>query len=280
MKLEGVIVCINYSDFLSHTLPYNKSQFDRLVVVTDTKDTDTKNVCEFWNVMCVQTDDVYVGGSKIPNKGIAICRGMEKLDLDGWVLHMDADIFLLPLTKHILSRLPLDEGTLYGTDRLMCESYEDWHRFLHPDLGSVKAVLEGWIYLHMDRFKVGTRLVQYHEGGYWPIGYFQLWNPKGSGIKDYPTEGVGFDRSDVVHLKRWTREKRGFIPDFVVIHLSNESHAQGQNWQGRKTTPFVPEFIKHGLVWKSWQWVKKKLAHKKNTNKQVSVKPTKAASSY
>ena len=241
MKLECVIICINYSDFLSHTLPSNKSLCDRIVVVTDAKDTKTKTVCEFWNVQCVQTDDVYQNGSKIPNKGIAINKGLEVLSKSDWVLHMDADVFLLPLTRQILERMTLEKDSLYGTDRMMCESYEDWHYFLHPTT-EAKSLHEGWIYLHMDRFKIVTRLVQYHEGGYWPIGYFQLWNPKGSGVFDYPVEGVGFDRTDVVHLKRWESSKRRFIPDFVVVHLSNESHGQGQNWHGRKTRMFEPEF--------------------------------------
>ena len=38
MYLEGIIVCVNYSDFLAHTLPYNKTHFDNLIVVTDTKE--------------------------------------------------------------------------------------------------------------------------------------------------------------------------------------------------------------------------------------------------
>lgn len=286
MKIECVIVCINYSDFLSHTIPYNKSLFDKIVVVTDTKDVKTKNLCEFWNVMCVQTDDVYVNGSKIPNKGIAINKGLEVLSKDEWVLHMDADIFLLPLTRSILERLPLEKDCLYGTDRMMCESYEDWHYFLHPETDT-KSVLEGWIYLHMDKFKIGTRLIQYHEGGYWQIGYFQLWNPKESGIYTYPTDGVGFDRTDVVHLKQWTQEKRRFIPDFVVIHLSNESHAQGQNWYGRKTAPFTPIFKEKGTLTKAISIITKSVESffskfKKKEVKKLSspVKPKEENGSY
>lgn len=240
MKLECVVVCINYSDFLSHTLPYNKSHFDKIVVVTDTKDTMTKNVCEFWNITCVQTDAVYKDDEKIPNKGIAINEGLKHLSKDGWVLHMDADIFLLPLTRQILENLDkntLKGDCLYGVDRLMCNSYDEWYEFLHP---GIRAVHEGWIYLHTDRFPMGTRLIHYHETGYWPIGYFQLWNPAQSGVYEYPTDKSGFDRTDVVHLKKWPQEKRVLIPDFVCVHLCNEKHAQGTNWLGRKTAWFGP----------------------------------------
>jgi hypothetical protein len=238
MKIEAVIVCLNYSDFLSHTLPHNRNFFDKTVIVTDTKDEDTKRVCEFWNVMCIQTDAFYEDDPIIPNKSRGINEGLKHLSLDGWVVQLDADIFLLPQTRQILQNYPLDEKKIYGIDRLMCNSYREWHDFIHNS----KPIYEGWIYCHVDRFPVGTRMVQYHGMGYMAIGYFQLWNPKGSGIYDYPIEKSGFDRTDVVHLKRWSKENVGFIPDLVCIHLASEDHTQGQNWLGRQTSKFEPPF--------------------------------------
>lgn len=38
MKLEGVIVCDRYHDFLAETLPHHRSMFDRLAVVTSYED--------------------------------------------------------------------------------------------------------------------------------------------------------------------------------------------------------------------------------------------------
>jgi len=206
--------------------------------VTDTKDHETKRVCEFWNVQCVQTDEFYVDSPTIPNKARGINEGLKHLDLDGWVVQLDADIFLLPQTRMILENYPLDEKKIYGVDRLMCNSYKEWHNFMHKS----KPVYEGWVYCHVDMFPVGTRMVQYHGAGYYVLGYWQLWNPKGSGISDYPIEQAGFDRTDVVHFKRWSKENIGFIPDLVVIHLASEDHAQGQNWLGRKTNKFEPIF--------------------------------------
>lgn len=238
---ECVIVSINYSDFLAHTLPYNKSMFDRIIVVTDKNDKDTKMVCEFWNVECIQTDDVYEGGSKIPNKAIAINAGLDRLSKEGWVVQMDADIWLPPMSRNILQNYHLDEKGLYSIDRLMCNSYKEWIDFLFV---RKKPIHEGWIYLHIDQFPVGTRLIQYQGGeGYLPIGYFQLWSPEGSGIYRYPIHKSGFDRTDVLHLKQWTKENRHLIPDIVCVHLANEKHKQGTNWQGRLTAHFGPDEV-------------------------------------
>lgn len=240
MKLEGVIVCINYSDFLKVTLPVNKQYFDRLVVVTDTKDTETAKVCSFYNVQCIQTDAFYVDGSTMANKALGINEGLKVLKKDGWVLQMDADIWLPPLTRHILDRLPLDEKSIYGIDRLMCNSYHDWTDFIHMNKVDAHPMHEGWIYLHLHHFPVGQRIVQYHGEGYMPIGFFQLWNPFSSGIYTYPVEKVGYDRTDVLHLKQFPRDKRKFIPELVCVHLASEEHFMGQNWHGRKSKTFLP----------------------------------------
>jgi hypothetical protein len=243
MKLEALVVCINYSDFLSHTLPYNKNFFDRMVVVTDTKDIKTHKLCELWNVQCVKTDVFYLDNPNVPNKSRGINEGLKQLSQDGWVLQMDADIWLPPLTRDILEGYPLDAKKLYSMDRLMCDSFEDWYDFIHVQH---KSIHEGWVYLHTTHFPVGTRIVQYRSSevdnslGYQPIGYFQMWNPTGSGISDYPVEISGFDRTDVVHLKRWKREDRVLMADLVCVHLASEDHTQAQNWFGRKTKMFGP----------------------------------------
>lgn len=237
-KIECLVVCINYSDFLAHTLPFNKKHFNKMVVVTDTKDVDTKKLCEKWNVTCVTSDEMYVDGATVPNKGLAINIGLKHLDLDGWTLIMDADIWLPDETRSILNKQILDESKLYSIDRLMCNSYEEWIDFIF----STKSLYGGWIYQHIDLFKLGTRLVQYHGDLYWPIGYFQLWNPSKTNIYTYPIaeSQPGFDRVDVQMLKQFPQEKRELLASLICIHIASENHKQGQNWKGRGTRQFGP----------------------------------------
>lgn len=245
--MEGVIVCVNYSDFLAHTLPSTRTQFDRLVVVTDTKDLQTKKICDYYNVECVQTDVFYQGKDKF-NKGNGINAGLEKLSKKGWVIHLDADMYLPPKTREILSRLPLDKTKIYGADRLMCPNFEEWVDYL-CDPGPIQ---DSWIYIHPRRFPVGVRIGQYWDfnAGYEPIGYFQLWNPKGSGVFEYPNNHGFADRTDVIFCKKWPREKRELLPEVLTIHLESDSE-MGINWQGRKSPHFGPKKTK-----KTWSLLK------------------------
>jgi hypothetical protein len=205
-----------------------------MVIVTDTKDDATKKVCDYYNVMCVQTDVFYENGSKI-NKGKGINEGLKHLDGDGWVVHMDADIYLPPLTRSILEKIDLDKETVYGIDRMMCPTYEKWINFID----SPSPLHEGWIYVHTTAFPLGVRIAEYKNKGWEPIGFFQLWNPKGSGVYEYPKEHGSVDRSDVLFAKNFNRNKRQLIPEIISIHIdSEEMVSMGKNWNGRQTVKF------------------------------------------
>jgi len=244
MKIEAVTVCVNYSDFLAHTLPHNKNHFNKIVIVTDTKDIATKKVCDFYNVMCVQTDVFYENGNKI-NKGKGINEGLKHLDMDGWVVHLDADIYLPPLTRSILENLELDNKTIYGIDRMMCPSYKDWMNFIdNPSL-----LHEGWIYVHPTAFPMGVRIAEYKGKGWEPIGFFQMWNPKGSGVFEYPKEHGAVDRSDVIFAKKFPRSKRQLLPEIISIHIDSEQAHMGKNWSGRQTTKFsLDSYLKNTAI--------------------------------
>ena len=60
MFLEAVSVCVNFSDILAHTLPLNKRHFDRMVIVRDSRDVATWNLCRHHHVECLTTDEFYV----------------------------------------------------------------------------------------------------------------------------------------------------------------------------------------------------------------------------
>ncbi|MBO0951208.1 hypothetical protein [Fibrella forsythiae] len=94
-KIEAVTVCVNYADFLVQILPHIRGLFDRLVVVTTPADRYTQQVCEYYRVECIQTDAFYDDGA-VFNKAKGINAGLARLEMDGWVVHLDSDIYLPP----------------------------------------------------------------------------------------------------------------------------------------------------------------------------------------
>jgi hypothetical protein len=90
-------------------------------------------------------------------------------------------------------------------------------------------------------FPMGVRIGEYMSEGYEPIGFFQMWNPNGSGITEYPNQHGAADRTDVLFAKKWKRQNRILIPEIIGIHLDSENstiNEMGKNWNGRKTAYF------------------------------------------
>jgi hypothetical protein len=75
-----------------------------------------------------------------------------------------------------------------------------------------------------------------------------MWNPVGSGVSQYPSKHGFADRTDVLHCKKWPREKRELLPEIVVIHIESEAGI-GLNWKGRKTPMFGPKATLPTLTW-------------------------------
>lgn len=240
MKIECVVVCVECEDFLAHTLPQNKNLFDRMVVVTASKDLATKRLCEFHHVECYVTDAFFKHGDKF-NKGRAINEALEYLDFKEWCMLMDADIILPPRTRSILHDIPLNEQFLYGVDRLMCPNYEEWTRFaLHPLPQHELA------YVHVGPYPVGTRLMKLEQGGWVPLGFLQMFHRQAHwlGKPFFPTEWDSAATSDLHFAYKAPRTHRHLLPEILAFHLATQDQTDGKmggNWMGRRTSRFGPK---------------------------------------
>ena len=232
--IEAVVVCYNYSDFLSYTLPKNIEMVDRLVVVTHPSDKQTQRLCDKYSVDCIKTEVFHEDNDRF-NKGRAINLGLSNLRHDGWILHMDADILLPHRFHNALHMAKLNKEYLYGCDRLNCVSYEHWKKHEHKTVPQ-----HAWRFMvtPQSEFPVGSRLLHL-EYGYCPIGYFQLWHS--SVRRMYPIVCGSAEHSDVLFAVQWPREKRILLPEFFCYHLESEAVKMGANWDGRKTKVFGPE---------------------------------------
>ncbi len=232
--LEGLTVCVNYADFLDHTLRHNLAAFQRFVVVTSFDDYATQGVCQKHSVECVQTDVMFEYGSKF-NKGAAINLGLAYLRQTGWILHLDSDVILPDRFRNLLDKTPLQRDSVYGALRVNIRSYEQFRKHLHDQWNPQfhhKYLLDT-----PEECPPGATLI-HREYGYCPIGYFQLWH--GSQHKRYPAVHNSAEHDDVLHALQWPRAKRHMLPSVRVFHLESESAGMGANWGGRKTKHFGP----------------------------------------
>lgn len=234
--LEAVIVCVNYSDFLKATLPYNIPYFDNIVVVTSFEDKRTQELCRHYNIDPVITNCFYESDDPF-NKARGINLGFAHLRHNSWVLHMDADILLPHNFRNNLFMYPLNVNCLYGMDRQNIIGRKQYEQLLKSSSYSLQY-RDKFIF-EKSKDEEGARLV-HREFGYCPIGYAQLFH--GSYLKKwkmkYPDNQKGAERSDVQFSLQWKRENRILLPTVSCFHLESERANQGVNWYGRKTAPF------------------------------------------
>ena len=250
MKITCITISVDYSDFLCWSLTENKTLFDQWIIVTSTKDTKTKELCDNHNVFCLQTDVFYEKG--IFNKYAGINEALKLVDEDSWVLFLDSDIMLPTLTKYILENIKLDPSCIYGIDRVNCEGLEKWIEYINKR----NITFQNWL-LHTSGMPLGARLVHYFgeardEGrflGWRPLGFFQLAHR--TSFSEYPQNTIGADHCDLEFVRNWPREKRVFIPEILAIHLESVGATKGINWYGRKSSPF-----KTGIKVKWFQKIK------------------------
>ena len=229
-----MLTCVNFGDILAWTLPQNKALLDDLVVVTVPEDAHTRKVCEHYHVRTVLTNAFKEeGGAKNFNKAAGVNAGLETLSRHDWVLHLDADILLPPRAHEMIERAEPDPTCIYGVDRVNCPTFEEYIRYATAP----EPQLFREAFLAMNRWPMGARLIR--EEGYVPIGFFQLWNPSGSGVQLYNTLHDEYNHHcDVTHAEQWPRSKRQLIPELIAIHLMSENEGHGTNWNGRVSKPF------------------------------------------
>jgi len=217
------MVCVNYSDFLKYTLPYNKHNFDNIIVVTISDDINTQKVCNDNGVKYVITNRLYEDGAKF-NKGKAINDGIKLLNKDGWVILTDSDMIYPKNFRELIDLDNRHPKLVFGTDRIMCSNYEEWVKY-----NSDVNVSNSWI-------RQGGRSVG--------VGFFQMVhcsNPIIKGRSNWLSEDYGHaGRSDRIFWRSFKKRSRRNI-GVTLIHLDTEPVAAGylgKNWHGRKTKLF------------------------------------------
>lgn len=199
-KLSGVVVSVGYGDDLAETLPHNIALFDEMVVVTSSDDARTQALAKEHGATLVISDRCFEDEHAF-NKGRMLNDGVAALKDPDWLLFTDADIILAPQTRELFFAHSWNPGCLYFTGR----------KDRTPVMGQNDRV-------NME-----------------PNGYFQLFHPKATAIRDrWPKplceEFCSAGGIDSWFWQQWRRDNLIAIPEFAVEHLS--SRTLGQNWNG------------------------------------------------
>ncbi len=237
MKIECLITCVEYADYLAETLPINKLAFDRVTVITSNDDAETLELCRRLSVTCYATGKFNKDTDSF-NKSRGINHGIKYLRYHDWVAHMDADTVLQPSAGYWLRKKALDKSCIYGIDRLGCVGWDRWQKYKQD---------AHWGHDYNCRcpfpadLPLLDRIALEDDGGWLPLGFFQLWNATSGRL--YPVADgthATAERTDVAHATQWDEKDRRLLGEFVAIHLQAEKCPLGANWKGRTTPRFGP----------------------------------------
>lgn len=160
-KIEAIIACVNYSDFLKITLEKNLKQFDNIIVITSESDLLTQELCKKLNCELLVTDVFYANDKKF-NRGAAINLAFNILKYKDWIVNMDADILLPENFINQFKEENMDREYFYGSRRVDFPTPKDWNDFN----SGIRDISE---------------YVCYRGSGY---GYFQLFNYNSSTFQE------------------------------------------------------------------------------------------------
>lgn len=201
MKISGMVVSVDYADYLANSLQRWIAGLDSLIVVSTARDEETLKLCQLHDCFLYQTDAFYANGA-VFNKGAAISEAVAPCNwLDDWQLLFDADIIPVENWRDIVEAAGCQQGHLYGAIRRM----ED---------GSANR---------SDDFELP--------------GYFQLFHAEDENAQRVPlmdcswSHGGGYDSE---FQARWSAGNKHRLP----LTLTHQG-PHGRHWWGRYRTDLM-----------------------------------------
>lgn len=210
-QLRAVLVCVDYHDLLTVTLPYNRHHFSEVMVVTTEKDTKTQEVARANDASILTTNLFYEHGANF-NKWRALERALDVFGRDGILCLMDADI-LWP--KVIMGGYDtFKKGRLYTPLRHMAP----WPP--RPGHDAVPLEIDWW------KYPIHRNVNEW-------AGYTQIFHADDPVLGDPPwheTDWTHAGGADSFFQKKW-KPLNKIRPLWEVLHLGEA----GANWMGRVT---------------------------------------------
>lgn len=209
--VRAITVCVEYSDLLALTAPWNQFFYDELLVVTSRDDERTASLCQMLSftlpIKCHRTDVFYARKAKF-NKFAAIEEGLDVMGRHGWMLIIDADIAIMQ-TDHVFNpRI----GNLYTPIR-----------HVMPDIVGLQEIppQKTWVKYRPPRLSEEFN------------GYFHLFHASDPVLGSVPwhqTDWTWAGGADTFFHRKW-QDRNKVRPPFRCLHLG----PCFQNWCGRST---------------------------------------------
>lgn len=124
MSIVGVMVSVNYDDYLKLIIENNSKIIDFVVVTTST-DIKTQELCKEYNITCLISDSCYDNGCRF-NKSKMLNVGLRYVYThypDHYYLILDSDIYLNDNLLEKVSSLNVD--TMYSCERYIVTTNYD-----------------------------------------------------------------------------------------------------------------------------------------------------------
>ena len=236
-KIQIIIPCLHYDDYLKITLPRNIKEHADIAVVTSHEDFKTHKVCKDNRVLCLISARININKAPFA-KGKAINDAIDFLKPTDWVLVIDSDILLQKGMMNRLREMVLNPGALYYT-----------RRWGPKDLDGITHVVRDYdagmdidhLFKHHANPEMAhatNRLGNAIEA--FPYGYFQLFNVRAECLRGrhklYEERFATAEMDDSnFGLVIYSTDKRYALPQpaFDVIHLPHGTFKK--NWAGRVT---------------------------------------------
>ena len=130
-KIEAIIICFRYLDYLSLTLPRTLEVFDHVIVVTLPND-PVETYCKSLNsdkLTVISTNIMFEDGANW-NKGAGIAQGLQYLKYNQFFCTIDSDIYLHSNFHSDFFNFAKDKEMAYGSRRFLLPTRKDFDDFV------------------------------------------------------------------------------------------------------------------------------------------------------
>jgi len=216
MNVIALIVCVDYDDFLKITLPKNSKFFDKYIIITSPKDTNTQKLFnsfqkKYTNIELIKTNDFYINNNPF-NKGLALRNVQKSLPNNVFVSILDADIVLPNNFDVMIQRIrKSSKGCLWSAPRVHYDTFKDYQNN-KPSKTQYDSLFQGYLQIY------------YNYGGGGNVNRKKL----------YPANKKNAGKSDNIFKKSWKSTNR-IVLDCKVKHLGPSC----VNWNGRISEKFI-----------------------------------------